>query len=151
LQRCASTIITRDPDDIPRKLARTMDTQVQTVNQRATEKQSLLEQEPHEVQMRPITPTPFRELILAVPATRAHFSVNEKVLEILRTQQDSQKRQYAEFVYDTNDLSLLKNGFWLLLRQDEKGAHFWRLRVVQRSAEAQEYDWVEVCHFLRAI
>eukprot|EP01088_Endostelium_zonatum_P003641 TRINITY_DN1482_c0_g1_i1.p1 TRINITY_DN1482_c0_g1~~TRINITY_DN1482_c0_g1_i1.p1 ORF type:complete len:167 (-),score=6.00 TRINITY_DN1482_c0_g1_i1:256-756(-) len=63
---------------------------------------------------------------------RCHFNVSERALETFSKQhRNINKSQFHDLVYDTNDFSLLKQNYWLLLRLKDT-EEFWRLRHVER-------------------
>lgn len=77
-------------------------------------------------------------------ALRWHFFVDSKFIEELQTQSiGCNKETFSDFVFDTNDFILLKNGYWLLLRDyDHNHEPIWRLRKVVKSGE--ELVWTEL-------
>lgn len=76
-------------------------------------------------------------------AIRWHFYVDAKFLEVLQAQSLPQTTEvFRDFVYDTNEFTLLKNGFWLLLRTYDNKPSCWRLRQVKKNDE--ELYWTEL-------
>ena len=75
-------------------------------------------------------------------AIRWHFFPDSNLLQTLQTQVDERKiEKFRDYVYDTNEFTLLKQGYWLLLRVFDENRSVWRLRKVENFGE--ELAWNE--------